>query len=74
VPDEQHLDGMDGKALVQELYWVRELGERIGRQPDIEPAAVDLDVVVQARQRGNELWVEDFIAEEDLLPHDYFRE
>jgi len=43
---------MDGKAFVQELYWVRELGERIGRQPDIEPAAVDLDVVVQARQVG----------------------
>jgi superfamily II DNA or RNA helicase len=66
VPDEQHLDGVDGKALAQELYWVRELGERIGRQPDIEPAAVDPDVVARARQRGNELWAEELIAEEDV--------
>jgi hypothetical protein len=66
VPDEQHLEGVDGKALAQELYWVRELSERIGRQPDIEPAAVDPDVVARARQRGNELWAEELIAEEDV--------
>jgi len=36
------------------------------RQPDIEPAAVDSDVVARARQRGNELWAEELIAEEDV--------
>lgn len=35
-------------------------------QPDIEPAAVDSDVVARARQRGNELWAEELIAEEDV--------
>lgn len=66
VPEEQRLKGMDGKALAQALYWVRELGERIGCQPNIEPAAVDADVIARARQRGNELWAEDLMAENDV--------
>lgn len=66
VPDEQHLAGVDGKALTQELYWVRELGERIGQQPDIEPAAVDPEVIERARRRGSELWAEELIAENDV--------
>ncbi len=64
VPDEQHLDGVDGKAFAQELHWVRELGERISQQPAFEPAAIDPEVVDRAKQRGNELWAEELIEDE----------
>ncbi|WP_232700607.1 DUF5797 family protein [Halobacterium wangiae] len=66
VPDEQHLDGVDGKAFAQELHWVRELGERIGQQPDFESAAIDPAVVARAKRRGNELWAEELVDEESV--------
>lgn len=65
VPDELHLDGVDGKEFAKQLYWVRELGERIGQQPAFEPAAVDEEVVKRAKRRGNELWAEELMEEED---------
>lgn len=66
VPEEQHLDGLDGKALTQQLYWVRELGERIGQPPQIESAAVDPDVIERAKERGSELWAEELIDENEV--------
>lgn len=66
VPDEQHLDGVDGKAFAKELHWVRELGERIGQQPEFESAAIDPKVVTRAKRRGNELWAEELVEEESV--------
>ena len=63
VPDEHHLEGLDGKHYVQELNWVRELGEAIGEQPTIEDAHVDSDVIERAEERGNELWAQDLLAD-----------
>lgn len=63
VPDEHHLEGLDGKQYVQELNWVRELGEAIGEQPTIEDAHVDPDVIERAEERGNELWAQDLLAD-----------
>lgn len=63
VPDEHHLDGLDGRQYVQELNWVRELGEAIGEQPRIEQAAVDSDVLDRAEQRGHELWARELLSE-----------
>jgi len=33
MPDENYVPGLDSKEYVQELNWVRELGEMIGVQP-----------------------------------------
>lgn len=63
VPDEHHLEGLDGKHYVQELNWVRELGEAIGEQPTIEDAHVDPEVIKRAEERGNELWAQDLLAD-----------
>jgi hypothetical protein len=63
VPDEHHLDGLDGRQYVQELNWVRELGEAIGEQPRIEQAAVDSDVLARAEQQGHELWARELLSE-----------
>lgn len=66
VPEEHHLDGLDDKELTQKLYWVRELGERIGQPPAIESAAVDPDVIDRAKQRGSELWAEELLEENEV--------
>lgn len=61
VPDENYIAGLDSKEYVQELNWVRELGETIGVQPDIEEAGVDSDLLERAEQRGHELWAQDLL-------------
>jgi superfamily II DNA or RNA helicase len=66
VPEKHHLDGIDDKELTQQLYWVRELGERIGQPPAIEPAAVDPEVIQRAKQRGSELWAEELLQENEV--------
>lgn len=63
VPDEFHIEGLDSKQYVQELNWVRELGETISKQPVIERAHVDEDVLDRAEERGNELWARDLLAD-----------
>jgi len=52
MPDENYIAGLDSKEYVQELNWVRELGETIGVQPIIEEAGVDADLLKRAEQRG----------------------
>jgi len=52
VPDDQFLDGLDSKEYVQDINWVRELGEQIGQQPVIESADVDQDILERAERRG----------------------
>lgn len=64
MPDENYLAGLDSKEYVQELNWVRELGETIGVQPIIEEAGVDAELLERAEQRGHELWARDLL--EDL--------
>ncbi|WP_136689171.1 DUF5797 family protein [Halorhabdus amylolytica] len=67
VPEEEtHLDGVDAKEFAKQLYWVRELGERIGQQPTFESAGIDPDIIERAKQRGNELWAEDLVADEEV--------
>lgn len=63
VPDDQFLDGLDSKEYVQDLNWVRELGEQIGQQPVIESADVDQDILERAERRGHELWARDLLAD-----------
>ncbi len=63
VPEEHHIEGLDGKHYVQELNWVRELGEAIGEQPSIEEAHVDSTVLERAEERGHELWAQDLLAD-----------
>lgn len=64
MPDENYVPGLDSKEYVQELNWVRELGEMIGVQPVIDDAGVDTDLLARAEQRGHELWAQDLL--EDL--------
>lgn len=64
IPDENYIAGLDSKEYVQELNWVRELGETIGVQPVIEEAGVDSELLDRAEQRGHELWARDLL--EDL--------
>ena len=64
VPDENYIAGLDSKEYVQELNWVRELGETIGVQPVIEEAGVDAELLERAEERGHELWARDLL--EDL--------
>ena len=64
MPDENYIAGLDSKEYVQELNWVRELGETIGVQPIIEEAGVDAELLERAEQRGHELWARDLL--EDL--------
>lgn len=64
VPDRNYIPGLDSKEYVQELNWVRELGEVIGVQPVIEQAGVDAELLKRAEQRGHELWARDLL--EDL--------
>lgn len=64
VPDDNYIAGLDSKEYVQELNWVRELGETIGVQPIIEEAGVDADLLERAEKRGHELWARDLL--EDL--------
>lgn len=66
VPDEHHIEGLDGKHYVQELNWVRELGEAIGEQPSIEEAHVDSNVLERAEERGHELWAQDLLADLEI--------
>lgn len=66
VPDEHHIEGLDGKHYVQELNWVRELGEAIGEQPSIEEAHVDSSVLERAEERGHELWARDLLADLEI--------
>jgi superfamily II DNA or RNA helicase len=66
VPDEYHIEGLDGKHYVQELNWVRELGEAIGEQPSIEEAHVDSSVLERAEERGHELWAQDLLADLEI--------
>jgi superfamily II DNA or RNA helicase len=61
IPDENYIEGIDSKEYVQELNWVRELGETIGVQPVIEEAGVDSSLLARAEQRGNELWAQDLL-------------
>lgn len=61
LPDERYLDGIDAKEYVQEINWVRELGETIGQQPIIEDAHIDRDLIERAEQRGHELWARDLL-------------
>ena len=61
VPDENYIAGIDSKEYVQELNWVRELGETIGVQPEIEEAGVDAELLERAEQRGHELWARDLL-------------
>jgi len=64
VPEEEtYHDEIDSKEYVQEITWVRELGEKIGQQPEIEDAHPDPDILEKAEERGNELWAEDLVRE-----------
>jgi superfamily II DNA/RNA helicase len=63
VPDDFRLEGLDAKEYVQEISWVRELGEQIGQEPVIERASIDQEVRDRAEQRGNELWARDLLAD-----------
>jgi superfamily II DNA or RNA helicase len=65
MPEEgDYVPGLDSKEYVQELNWVRELGEMIGVQPVIDDAGVDSELLERAEQRGHELWAQDLL--EDL--------
>ncbi|MDF9746295.1 homing endonuclease associated repeat-containing protein [Natrinema salsiterrestre] len=66
VPDENYIAGLDSKEYVQELNWVRELGETIGVQPVIEEAGVDADLLERAKQRGHELWARDLLDDLEI--------
>ncbi len=66
VPDQNYVHGLDSKAYVQEINWVRELGELIRKQPKIEPADVDEDVLARAEERGHELWAQHLVEEWEL--------
>lgn len=66
IPDDHYLEGLDARSYAQELTWVRELGETIGQQPVIEPAAVDEAVLDRARERGNELWARELLADMEI--------
>lgn len=66
VPEDNHLDGVDAKEFAKQLYWVRELGERIGQQPTFESAGIDPEIVERAKRRGNELWAEELAADEEV--------
>jgi len=66
MPDENYVPGLDSKEYVQELNWVRELGEMIGVQPDIDDAGVDTDLLARAEQRGHELWAQDLLEELEI--------
>lgn len=63
MPDENYVPGLDSKEYVQELNWVRELGELIGVQPVIDDAGVDSELLERAEQRGHELWAQDLLEE-----------
>lgn len=66
VPEENHLDGVDAKEFAKQMYWVRELGERIGQQPSFETAGIDPDIIERAKRRGNELWAEELFTDTEV--------
>jgi superfamily II DNA or RNA helicase len=66
MPDENYVPGLDSKEYVQELNWVRELGEMIGVQPVIDDAGVDTELLARAEQRGHELWAQDLLEELEI--------
>lgn len=66
IPDEHYVHGIDSKAYVQELNWVRELGELIRQQPEFERADVDQEILNRAEERGHELWAQDLLAEREI--------
>lgn len=63
IPDEHYVHDIDSKAYVQELNWVRELGELIRQQPAFERADVDQEVLDRAEERGHELWAQDLLSD-----------
>lgn len=66
IPDEHYVHGVDSKAYVKELNWVRELGELIRQQPEFERADVDQEILNRAEERGHELWAQDLLAEREI--------
>jgi len=66
IPDEHYVHGVDSKAYVQELNWIRELGELIRQQPEFERADVDQDILDRAEARGHELWAQDLLADREI--------
>jgi superfamily II DNA or RNA helicase len=67
VPEkETYHEELDSKEYVQEINWVRELGEKIDQQPDIKDAHPNPDILERAEERGHELWADDLIQEFDV--------
>jgi len=66
VPDENYIEGLDSREYVQEVNWVRELGELIDKQPTFDKAAVDADVIERAERRGHEQWARDLLEDLDV--------
>jgi len=66
VPDENYIEGLDSREYVQEVNWVRELGELIDKQPTFDNAAVDADVIERAERRGHEQWARDLLEDLDI--------
>ena len=67
IPEEDtYHEELDSKEYVQEMNWVRELGEKIDQQPKISDAHPDPDILERAKQRGQELWADDLIQEFDV--------
>jgi len=54
------------KNTFKKPNWVRETGEMIGVQPDIDDAGVDTDLLARAEQRGHELWAQDLLEELEI--------
>lgn len=66
MPDDNYIEGLDSKEYVQELNWVRELGELIEKQPSFDEAAIDSSVIRQAEQRGHQQWARDLLEDIDV--------
>jgi superfamily II DNA or RNA helicase len=66
VPDDNYIEGLDSREYVQEVNWVRELGELIEKQPEFDEAAVDSTVIEKAKRRGHEQWARDLLEELDV--------
>ncbi len=66
IPDENFIEGLDSREYVQEVNWVRELGELIEKQPTFDTAAADNDVIKRAERRGHQQWARDLLEELDV--------
>jgi len=67
VPEQEtYHEELDSKEYVQEINWVRELGEKIDQQPEIKDAHPNPDILERAEERGHELWADDLIQEFDV--------